>query len=679
MSIKPRQNANSTSGYLLISDLDDTLLGDAEALERFSEFYYHIRGVLAIVYASGRFARSVKQSIESTALPDPAAIVGGVGSEIRQYPGLELVEQWTTRISANWDAELVRQVLQAEADLELQPEEFQSDHKISYYLRNANKRRLKELATKLRDTGVEADFVYSSQRDLDFLPAGVDKGPAAAFLADLWGYPADRVLVAGNSGNDASLFRQGFLGIIVANAHEELKALRGSRAYLSQRERADGVRDGLQHWIGADGAGPRVGSSRDEGAHADLFGMGYTKAVELLEACASSDGFLATPTDKANYRRIWGRDGCITGLAALLSGDHGLVDCCRQTLLTLARHQGNHGEIPSNVDPSTDRVSYGGTAGRVDSDLWFVIGCGAFWRKTQDKEFLHHVLEPLEKVRFLLGAWEFNDRGLLYVPPTGDWADEYVHHGYVLYDQLLYLQALRELAAIHKSLHETEDHRLQDKIARLTHLIRTNYWFADGDEVPEDVYHEVLYEKGRSAASCRCDRAAYWMPFFSPTGYGYRFDAFANVLIALIGLGDSSQNDAVDRFLDGIVPEEMRVVPAFYPVITPTDEAWHELQISFSYTFKNAPHEYHNGGLWPMVTGFYVAGLAAQGKDDRARAYLEGIHLANRQEMDGASWSFPEYLHGEKLTPGGSSSMAWSAAAAIIGARHIAGERIFDC
>ena len=32
----------------------------------------------------------------------------------------------------------------------------------------------------------------------------------------------------------------------------------------------------------------------------------------------------------------------------------------------------------------------------------------------------------------LLKAWEFNARGLIYMPLGGDWADEFVYHGYVL-------------------------------------------------------------------------------------------------------------------------------------------------------------------------------------------------------------------------------------------------------
>jgi len=213
---------------------------------------------------------------------------------------------------------------------------------------------------------------------------------------------------------------------------------------------------------------------------------GYRRSIDLLRECATEYGFLATPQEHDNYRRIWGRDSVIMGLAALLSGDEELIDASRRSLETLARNQGPHGEIPSNVDPATGRVSYGGTAGRVDADLWFVVGSGIYWRLTGDDEFLNRVVEALERARFLLGAWEFNTRGLLYIPPTGDWADEYLQSGYVLYDQLLYLQAQYEYCAIHKHLHQSENHDLLDRVARLKHLIRANYYFADDDGMPDD-------------------------------------------------------------------------------------------------------------------------------------------------------------------------------------------------
>jgi len=408
----------------------------------------------------------------------------------------------------------------------------------------------------------------------------------------------------------------------------------------------------------------------------DLARQGYDRALSIMHDCLRDDGFLATPTEQDNYRRVWGRDSSIIGSASLLSEDAELIDGCRRSLETLARYQGPHGEIPSNVDPLTERISYGGTAGRVDANLWFIIACGSYWRKTQDDEFLRRMLPPLEQTRRLLGAWEFNTRGLLYIPPTGDWADEYLQSGYVLYDQLLYLQAQREFCRMHQHLHESADHDLNDRVTRLTHLIQANYWFSD-DGHPDDIYHEVLYQKGRQAAPERSGK--YWMPFFSPFGYGFRFDGMANALVSLLGVADDRQSECVDDYISkSIAQEGILLLPAFNPVITPKDEKWNDLQITFSHTFKNSPHEYHNGGLWPLVTAFYAASLARRGKGDLARRYADGIHAANRLPIDDSPWSFPEYVHGKEHTAGGTHPMGWSAAAAVIAEQAIKGKRVFS-
>ncbi len=400
------------------------------------------------------------------------------------------------------------------------------------------------------------------------------------------------------------------------------------------------------------------------------------RADALVRECISSHGFLASRTATDNYRRIWGRDGIIIGLAALMADDEEMADALRRTLETLAEHQGPHGEIPSNVDPRSGRISYGGMTGRVDADLWFVIGCGEYWQATQDHPFIERMLPALEKVLFLLGAWEFNNRGLLYVPATGDWADEYVHNGYILYDQLLYLQALKTLHHIHRGIGGGHDHALRDKISRLKHMIQDNYWFGAGEAVPDDVYHEILFEKGYQAAD-RCTRR-YWLPFFSPHGYGYRFDGLANVLASLFNVATPSRQKTVDTYIEQAVrPEAIHLLPAFHPVIQPVDKDWEDLQITFSYSFKNRPYEFHNGGLWPMITGFYVADLARRGKRDQAGKYLTGIHRANAMAMNGHPWSFPEYVNGENFSPGGTAYQCWSASAALMGHYAMQDKKVF--
>ena len=421
-----------------------------------------------------------------------------------------------------------------------------------------------------------------------------------------------------------------------------------------------------------------------------ILSEGYERALELLYACVTPAGFVATPSQRDNYQRVWSRDGVILGLAALQSGKSDLIDTFRQTLKTLVANQGPHGEIPSNVDPLTGRVSYGGTTGRVDAGLWFLIGCAEYLSHADrehliqsEPNFVTSLVEAVTKAKFLYGAWEFNNRGLLYVPQTGDWADEYVQSGYVLYDQLLYWKGLKSIAQVSAWLHGSSDHTTLEKASHLKHLIRANYWFTDDEGIPEDAYHEVLYENGRHASSRRGGR--YWSPFFSPFGYGYRFDTLANVLASLFDIADDEQRQLVDAYIDEEARKEaaanhnaIALMPAFWPAITEVDRDWEELQTSFSYTFKNKPYEFQNAGLWPMVTGFYVADLMKRGRRDRAELFLRGIHRANSLEMEGEAWSFPEYVHGRKFTPGGNRHQGWSAAAAVIGRHALEGKTLFD-
>jgi hypothetical protein len=402
---------------------------------------------------------------------------------------------------------------------------------------------------------------------------------------------------------------------------------------------------------------------------------GLARALALLESCSTEHGFFASTARVDNYNRIWARDGCVMGLAALLTDRMDLHQACRRTLCTLARHQGPHGEIPSNVDPRTGRVSYGGTAGRLDGNLWFVICSSEYGQRTGDHAILRELIEPLGRLRFLLGAWEYNNRGLLYVPLTGDWADEYLQTGYVLYDQLLYFAAQRALIDIETMMGMTIDQDARDRTRRLRNLIQANYWFGNDEVNLEDVYHEVLYAKARGASS-RCANT-YWAPFFSPGGYGYRFDTLANSLASLLGVADEHQAKSVDRHIaESVVQKEVMLLPAFHPVITSIDDDWNDLQMTFSYQFKNEPNEYHNGGLWPLVTGFYAASLARRGRKILAKHYTEGIHRANARAMEGEPWAFPEYLHGVQHKPGGTPRLGWSAAAAILAEAYLAGARL---
>jgi hypothetical protein len=49
---------------------------------------------------------------------------------------------------------------------------------------------------------------------------------------------------------------------------------------------------------------------------------------------------------------------------------------------------------------------------------------------------------------------------------------------------------------------------------------------------------------------------------------------------------------------------------AIYPPIYPSEHEWREYYRSRN---LNLPHQYHNGGIWPMIGGFHVAALVAHG------------------------------------------------------------------
>jgi sucrose-6F-phosphate phosphohydrolase len=201
-----------------------------------------------LVYNSGRFPESVRKSIAESALPVPDAIIGGVGTQIEFIDSRESLQGWP-ELSGHWDARVVRDVLSDERRLKLQPQEFLSDFKMSYFTHDATSEELTEWQLKLQAAGLRVRMIYSSQRDLDFLPAGCDKGTAAAFLAKHWGYSLEHVIACGDTANDCELFVQGFLGIIVGNALDELKVLDGPNIYHAQSCQAAGVREGIDHWM----------------------------------------------------------------------------------------------------------------------------------------------------------------------------------------------------------------------------------------------------------------------------------------------------------------------------------------------------------------------------------------------------------------------------------------------
>jgi glycogen debranching enzyme len=85
---------------------------------------------------------------------------------------------------------------------------------------------------------------------------------------------------------------------------------------------------------------------------------------------------------------------------------------------------------------------------------------------------------------------------------------------------------------------------------------------------------------------------------------------------------------------------------------------------------QNFEWQYHNGGVWPMVGGFWIAALAACGEKKKAQAEL--TKLARVCEL--GNWRFTEWLQGKTLASRGMAGQSWNAAGYLLAEAAVSGQ-----
>ena len=338
------------------------------------------------------------------------------------------------------------------------------------------------------------------------------------------------------------------------------------------------------------------------------------------------------------YPEPYTRDLMISFLGIAVSGNEKLLESIRKVLETLAKNQTEHGHIPSLVHDSDDR-------GASDTTPLFLMAAGIFRKVSGEPDFL---AEAVEKAMLWMDFQSPSDRSLVAQQPTSDWRDEQWVIGKGLYVNTLVYSYLRLLDRHEKAA------KLRDEMGRFTITKGTMHHHV----------HEGLVVKHKP-----------YYAFWSYKIYSSeRFDLLGNSLAILSGIASPSRADDMVSWIEEEF-EGMRargeinvdIPPNFFPFIKPTDPDWLD-----RYAQYNNPGEYHNGGIWPFIGGFYVAALVAAKRfklaEEKLVALTQCVKITRSENLE---FGFNEWIKAQDGKPMGQDWQTWSASMYLYAAKCV--------
>jgi hypothetical protein len=372
------------------------------------------------------------------------------------------------------------------------------------------------------------------------------------------------------------------------------------------------------------------------------------EALALLRENLAPGGIMAAGRGAAASRRgydlVFARDAAVCALAMALSGDAQLERGAAQGLATLAERQAPNGQIPKFVDRGSGSGDFW-YLGCIDATLWWLIALRWLERHAVQRKAIGKLAPHAARALAWLGCQEHPGIGLLQQNEASDWADIMPRSGFVLYSNALWYRVKRLYG-------------LSGAEATRRHF---NQLFQPGSgDLPEYRRLRLLVHYARRKRAF----PDLYLSFVNLAAAGDEGDVFGNLLAALFGLADGARAAAMLRAIaraQAGAPHPVRVTCRPIP---PGDPLWRPYMSRHQQNFE---HQYHNGGIWPMVGGFWVAALAAQGK--KAQAADELLRLARANAVN--RWEFNEWFHGLTGKPSGMPRQSWNAAAFLLAKRSL--------
>jgi hypothetical protein len=369
-----------------------------------------------------------------------------------------------------------------------------------------------------------------------------------------------------------------------------------------------------------------------------LIGKAKSAALEVLLHNAKGRHGLPR-TAGWGYPEPYTRDLMISLLGIAVSGNEILIESMRKVLIKLAENQTDKGHIPSLADVAGDR-------GASDTTPLFLVAVGIFRQVTQEPSFLEAaVMKSLTWITYQSPS----DDCLVAQQPTSDWRDEQWVMGYGLYVNTLVYTYLRLFGQ-----HQRAD-TMRSAMSKFT---------VTGDVMHAHV-HEGLVVKHK--------------PYYALWSYklysSERFDLLGNSLAILSGIASPTRADEIVSWIElecnrmrqsGTLASELP--PNFFPYIQPDDKDWRE-----RYAKYNQPGDYHNGGIWPFIAGFYVAALVAAKRFKLAEEKLLALthlNILTRKETQ-VAFGFNEWIKAQNEKPMGQDWQTWSASMYLYAAKCV--------